>query len=325
MNKTYSPVKKIIKVTKQSGIPLVGTIYFGIMDRNTSIIEVRPTTLCNINCTFCSVAAGPKSTYETNFVVEKSYLVEELKKLLDFKEEPMDIWINPQGDPTVYPELEQLIADIRKLKHVREIIIVTNGMLLTKEKIDAYKKAGLTQISLSIQAFSLENAKKLADLPGYNIEKIKDLCPYIAKNLRLVLTPVYLKNHNEEDIEQIVKFATEINAEVSIQNFQRNRRGRNPTSELSWKKFAAKLKEMEQKYSIDLLKTGKIKRTRILPKVAKKGQIITVNLVCDSKFKEEKIAVYQDKCIVVYGSKHFGMTKIKILKASNNLYYGKAI
>jgi hypothetical protein len=37
------------------------------------------------------------------------------------------------------------------------------------------------------------------------------------------------------------------------------------------------------------------------------------------------IAIYKDKCIIVYGAKRMGPTKLKIMKASYNFYYAKAI
>ncbi len=303
----------------------MGTMYFGILDRNTNILEVRPTTLCNINCTFCSVGAGPKANYKTDFVVEESYLAEEIKKIIEFKNSKMDIWINPQGDPTVYPDLIQLIKDCRAIKQVNKIIIITNGLLLTEKKIDDYKAAGLTQISLSMNAFTNEKAAELAGLKAYNIEKIRKICTYAAKQLELVLTPVYMKNTNEHEIESIVKFAKDIGAEVSIQNFCKNRRGRNPVSTLPFKKFYKHLQELEKKYSMDLIKVDKLTKTTPLSKVAKRGQIIEANIIMDSKYDNEMIAIYKDKCIIVYGAKRMGPTKLKIMKASYNFYYAKAI
>src|SRR3989338_539992 len=42
-------------IHRNSGIPLIGTNYFGIIDRGTNTIEVKPLTSCNISCIFCSV------------------------------------------------------------------------------------------------------------------------------------------------------------------------------------------------------------------------------------------------------------------------------
>jgi len=61
--------KKTIYVHKNSGIPLIGSNSFGLIDRNTSIIDIRPITSCNLNCIFCSVDAGLSSKNQADFVV----------------------------------------------------------------------------------------------------------------------------------------------------------------------------------------------------------------------------------------------------------------
>ena len=76
----------LFRVTKESGIPLIGCLYFGVIDRGTNLLQVRPSCSCNLNCPFCSVDAGPCSrTRVTNFEVELKYLVEEVKKVAEFK------------------------------------------------------------------------------------------------------------------------------------------------------------------------------------------------------------------------------------------------
>ena len=53
--------KPAVYVHKNSGIPLIGTAYFGLIDRGTNLIEIRPLTGCNLSCIFCSVDADPSS------------------------------------------------------------------------------------------------------------------------------------------------------------------------------------------------------------------------------------------------------------------------
>src|SRR3989344_3358744 len=77
--------KITVYIHQSSGIPLIGTNYFGIIDRGSNIIEIKPITSCNISCIFCSVDEGPKSKRRVDYVVEKDYLVEELEKIVEFK------------------------------------------------------------------------------------------------------------------------------------------------------------------------------------------------------------------------------------------------
>ena len=61
-------------IHQNSGIPLIGTNYFGLVDRDTNIIEFKPITSCNIDCIYCSVAQEKRVM---DYVVEKDYLVQE--------------------------------------------------------------------------------------------------------------------------------------------------------------------------------------------------------------------------------------------------------
>ena len=45
-------------VNGHSGLPLIGSAAFGIVDRNSSMLEIKPVTGCNMNCIFCSVDEG---------------------------------------------------------------------------------------------------------------------------------------------------------------------------------------------------------------------------------------------------------------------------
>ncbi|HDD34251.1 MAG TPA: radical SAM protein, partial [Thermofilaceae archaeon] len=42
-------------------IPLIGHLAFGIVDRGTNLLQIRPTSSCPLSCVFCSVDAGPAS------------------------------------------------------------------------------------------------------------------------------------------------------------------------------------------------------------------------------------------------------------------------
>ena len=66
--------KRTFYIHKNSGIPLIGTNYFGLIDRGTNIIEIKPITSCNLGCIYCSVDEGPLSRRKVDFVVEKDYI-----------------------------------------------------------------------------------------------------------------------------------------------------------------------------------------------------------------------------------------------------------
>src|SRR3989344_4875309 len=274
--------KRTIYVHKNSGIPLMGTNYFGLIDRGTNIIEVKPITSCNLGCIYCSVDEGPLSRRKMDFIVEKDYLVQEFKKLIEYKQEDyIDAHINAQGEPMLYADMVELVADIAKIPQVKSISIDTNGTLLHKKLIDELAEAGLTRINLSLNALDQKIADKMAGFP-YNLKKVIELAYYIPKKMDLIIAPVWLPSYNDDELVKLAKFAKEVGAgkncpAIGIQNFLYYRFGRNPVKQVEFEAFYKKLQDLEQKHGINLINTGKmfkIKKCTELPKPFKKGQVI---------------------------------------------------
>lgn len=319
--------RKRIEIKEGSGIPLIGNIAFGIIYRNTSIIEIKPVTGCNLNCIFCSVAEGPKSKKDVDYSVDKDYLVDELKKLIVLIEETgLEIHIGTNGEPLLYPQLTELVRDVSAIKEVKDISIDTNGTLLNEKRIDELAGAGLTRINLSINSLNPERAKTLADAP-YDIEKIKGIAEYIPKKCELLIAPILVPKHNEEDIEEIIQFALKLKARLGIQNFLNYKTGRNPVKQLGWKKFYKRLEELEKKFNTKLILSHKdfnIRKTKPLPKPFKKGQVITARIVMEGRLPDEKIAVSDSRNMTLYKcSKPIGKeVKVRILRSKHNIFSG---
>ena len=209
-----------------------------MIDRGTNIIEVKPITSCNISCIFCSVDEGPYSRRKADFVVEKDYLVDEFRKIVEFKgSNNIDAHINAQGEPTLYADMVELVRDIMSVKGVKRSSIDTNGTLLTKQLIDELAGAGLTRINLSLNALDPEKAQKLAGYP-YNLNKVLEIAKYIPTKMDLIIAPVWVPGYNDDEMPKLAKFAQEIGAgkncpPIGIQNLLNYRFGRNPVDSVS--------------------------------------------------------------------------------------------
>ena len=109
--------KPTVYIHKNSGIPLIGNVGFGLVDRDTNIIEVKPITGCNLECIYCSVDEDKRPV---DFVIEEEYLADEFRKLVLFKEaDNIEAHIASQGEPLLYTPLTSLIKDISKIKQVK--------------------------------------------------------------------------------------------------------------------------------------------------------------------------------------------------------------
>ncbi len=315
--------KKTIYIHKNSGIPLIGNVAFGLIDRDTNVIEVKPITGCNLKCIYCSVDEDKR---EVDFVIEKDYMVEEFRKLVEFKDvDNIEAHIASQGEPLLYAPLTGLIRDLSKSKQVKTISIDTNGILLTKNRVDELVEAGLTRFNFSINALDDKIAKKLAGT-GYNIRKIREICRYIVRKAHLIITPVLVPSVNEKEMPKIIEFAKEIGADVGIQNFLPYRFGRNPVKPIAFDKFYETLKEWQENTKVKLIKSEKdfnIIKTKALPKPFKKGDIIEAEIICPGRLKNEKIAIAEQRTISIPNChKDKGKVKLKITRTKHNIFIG---
>ena len=209
--------QKTIYIHQNSNIPLIGHNAIGLIDRNTSIIEVRVITGCNLDCIYCSVTQDLRPV---DFVVEKDYLVKEFKKLVEFKEiDNIEAHIGTQGEPLLYKPLPELIKDLSAIPEVSTIALDTNGTLLTKNKVDELVDAGLTRFCFSINALDQELAEIIANCP-YNLKHIIDIINYISKkDCELILTPVWIHDINDQEIPKLIELSKELGCNIGIQNF----------------------------------------------------------------------------------------------------------
>ena len=324
--------KRTVYVHKNSGIPLIGSNSFGIVDRNTSIIDVRPITNCNLNCIYCSVDSGISSKNQVDFVVEREYLVEEFKKIADFKGCDIEIHLGTQGEPLLYAEIVELIKDLSSIEKVKTISMDTNGTLLTEGLIDKLKDAGLTRLNISLNSMNKKLARKLAGC-NYDVEKIKKIAVYASKRIQVAIAPVFLLGFNEDEMENLIEFAKKLRGNrkgyfIGIQNFLNYRFGRNPCKQLPWDKFYSIMKYLEKKTNTKLLlgpEDFNIQKTKKLPKPFKKDQIIKAEIVCPGRLKNEMLAAASNRTISVPNCFKKGIVKIKITRTKHNIFMGRLV
>lgn len=103
------------------------------------LVHIIPMRRCNLDCGYCN-------EYD-NF--SKPVPLEEMKKRLDILAGMGTSVITISGgEPLMHPELEEIIGHIRKRGMIAGMI--TNGFLLSKERIAKLNEAGLEHLQISI-------------------------------------------------------------------------------------------------------------------------------------------------------------------------------
>ena len=120
------------------------------------LAHIIPIRRCNLSCTYCN-------EYDD---FSKPVAVEVMKaRIDDLARLGTSIITFSGGEPLLHPELDDLIAHIRK--HPILAAMITNGYLLTADRIKRLNRAGLDHLQISIDnVMPDEVSKKIAESAG---------------------------------------------------------------------------------------------------------------------------------------------------------------
>lgn len=320
----------IINIPKDAKLPLLGLIQIGIIDRGSNLLQIRPTTLCNLNCAFCSTNPMEKNA---DYTIDCKYLIEQLKETIKLKQDnQIEANIDSVGETTTYKDIVRLVVELKSIPEIKFISMQTNGTLLNKKKIAELENAGLNRINLSIHTLDSAQAKALSQNKDYDIEKIKETTKIIAKSrIEIIITPVWLPKINDSEIPKLISFAKEISAKIAIQKYEKYRYGKRcRIKPMNWFKFYRQLTKWEREFNIKL-KYGPvdfgIHKTRKLPLTMQKGEIVIAEIACNGWLKGEMVATANNRSITVLKTKKQkgDKIKLKILENKNNIYITREI
>ncbi|SIQ61860.1 radical SAM protein, partial [Marinobacterium stanieri] len=114
------------------------------------------------------------------------------------------------GEPLVRRDLEQLIAEGRKLGYYTNLI--TSGIGLNADRIAAFREAGLDHIQISFQASDETVNNMLAGSDKAFQQKLKMAREVKAQGYPMVLNFVTHK-HNIDRIDRIIELCVELEAD----------------------------------------------------------------------------------------------------------------
>ena len=321
-------MKNLVVLDEKKGIPLLGLVYIGIVDRGSNLIQVRPTTICNLNCPFCSVDSGPFSkVHKTDYIIEKEYLLRYVKDVVEFKGDGTEVNLDTVGEITTYPDLVWLIKEIKKLKKVYRISMQSNGINLDKNKIKKLEKAGLNRINLSLSSMDPELAKELSGVANFDIEHIKDVARWINESkIELLVAPIWMPGIN--DMEPIIVFCKELGAKIGIQKYEVHKYGRKvKAKEMTFFNFYKQLDEWDKKLG-HKLKLGpldfNIKKVPRLPDAFKKGEMVNVIVKEVGWGKDQMIGVANNRAVTIVKKCKIGQTlRAKVISVKDGVYLVK--
>lgn len=169
---------------------------------------------CNFDCLYCELDAA-KTVDKMDEFPEVNEIIDAIKSSFQAHPKIDVITVTANGEPTLYPYLEELIKEINTIKKDARTLILSNGATIyKKETFDALMYFDI--VKLSLDCVSKECFKKLdRNSKNIEIEKIVPAMVEFRKKFKneFVLEILVVKdlNDKEKEVNALYEAIKEIN------------------------------------------------------------------------------------------------------------------
>ena len=118
------------------------------------------------------------------------------------------------GEPTLHPQLTDIISGIRAVTDV-EIAMISNGSLLTRQKLSAWKRAGLDRMTISIDSVRADRFARVTRSTMTPEDVIAGIEMCVAEGLTpLKLNAVLVRGQNDDEAVELARLARRFGVEM---------------------------------------------------------------------------------------------------------------
>lgn len=124
--------------------------------------SIETSTFCNLKCNFCIHSLSKKDMLEKGHVfaqLDTSIFNKMVQQLKAFPRPIKTIAFVGCGEPLLHRDLPYMVETLKNSNIVKEIIIVTNGILLSHQLSNDLNNAGLDTIKISVNGLSSDDYK----------------------------------------------------------------------------------------------------------------------------------------------------------------------
>ncbi|ELZ6052773.1 radical SAM protein [Campylobacter jejuni] len=161
---------------------------------------------CNFDCVYCEL--DPKKAQEKqDEIISIDKVISEVKVMLEKNVEFDFLTLTANGEPSLYPYLNELILSLRSIAKDKKLLILSNGTaVLDEDKFNALLKLDVVKFSLDSAVaktfYRIDRALKNIDLEKM-IEKMADFRARFNGDLIMEILVVKDLNDNEEEFEAL--------------------------------------------------------------------------------------------------------------------------
>ncbi|MGM8975692.1 radical SAM protein [Campylobacter jejuni] len=161
---------------------------------------------CNFDCVYCEL--DPKKAQEKqDEIISIDKIISEVKAMLEKNVKFDFLTLTANGEPSLYPHLNELILSLRSIAKDKKLLILSNGTaVLDENKFNALLKLDVVKFSLDSAVaktfYRIDRALKNIDLEKM-IEKMADFRARFNGDLIMEILVVKDLNDNEEEFKAL--------------------------------------------------------------------------------------------------------------------------
>lgn len=161
---------------------------------------------CNFDCVYCELVQK-KAQEKQDEIISIDKIISEVKAVLEKNVEFDFLTLTANGEPSLYPHLNELILSLRSIAKDKKLLILSNGTaVLDEDKFNALLKLDVVKFSLDSAVaktfYRIDRALKNIDLEKM-IEKMADFRARFNGDLIMEILVVKDLNDNEEEFEAL--------------------------------------------------------------------------------------------------------------------------
>ncbi len=161
---------------------------------------------CNFDCVYCEL--DPKKAQEKqDEIISIDKIISEVKVMLEKNVEFDFLTLTANGEPSLYPHLNELILSLRSIAKDKKLLILSNGAaVLDEDKFNALLKLDVVKFSLDSAVtktfYRIDRALKNIDLEKIK-KKMADFRARFNGDLIMEILVVKDLNDNEEEFKAL--------------------------------------------------------------------------------------------------------------------------
>lgn len=175
---------------------------------------------CNFKCNYCVYAKPNRKPTGMPRLMSVEKVKAFAQQAKAFPQKLNTVILAGYGEPTMNPDLGEIISILKQAEIAKEIAIVTNGYALTNKLSDQLIEGGLDLMRISIQGI---DAQAYQDTCGVNIdfERLREQISYFYEhktNTRVFIKVMEEQLRNEAEKEKFMQLFTPICDEIAIEH-----------------------------------------------------------------------------------------------------------